>query len=386
MRTKHICLWLSAFVLSAGLLFFMWRGGNVRTTRAELCLTSSHTQTDQDVAGWWESIRASLPEDIGDELLGIETGEETVGFEYIFSLLWRGIKNESAGFFSTFFILLGIVVLGGMAMQFMATESELKKPMGLILSASCALALWQVVSGVVTTAGAMLDDLTRFTEGLVPVMVAILAGGGSGGVGVATASGFSVLMAALNVLAGRVLAPLVAICFAFSLIGAVSGEMRIDGIAKNLKEIYMTVLGVVGVIATGVFALQTTLAAARDSMAMRTARFTVGNMIPFVGGTIGAAVGTVGSSLTVIKSTVGVGAVVAALMLILPPLLMLYFTRLSLNLAGAFARLVGFDIGEKLLGEFRGIFDMTLALTALVGVVFLTYIAVFLKTALPFAA
>ncbi len=372
------------FVLFGAAL--LWQGEvPTRRVQIEICLLQSKKTESVQTDAWWAQLRESLPGDVADAVAGVESGETEVGFSYLFSVLWQGVKGGVGIFRRVFFTLLGVVLLSAVATLVAGDSAALKKPMGFLMSAVCAISLWQVTSGCGEVVNAFLKDLTSFSEGLAPVMAGILAGGGGAGASVATASGFATLMAVLEIVSGRVLAPLITICFAFSLVGAVSGDMRLDGITKNLKSLFLTLLGVVGVLAAGGFALQNIIAVASDTMAMRTARYTVGNMIPIIGGTIGAALGTIGSSLSVVKSTIGAGSVVACLMLLLPPLVALFLTRLAMNLVAGAARMVGFDTGEKLLTEFRGIFDMALALTALAGTVFLIYIAIFLKTALPFA-
>ena len=117
---------------------------------------------------------------------------------------------------------------------------------------------------------------------------------------------------------------------------------------------------------------------------MKTARYAVGNMIPIVGGTLGASLGTLGASLAAVKNGVGIGAVAVVLSLAVPCLVELYRSRLSLSLAEAFSRLLGFETGEKLLGEFRSALDMLLGVTAFTSLSFLLYLAVFVKTALPY--
>ncbi len=386
MRRYGIC---TAFCLfTAMILCLVTAGGDALSHRGvqeeirhvSVCLADDEEAREE---AWWHSLREGLPESVAGEVEQIREGEVEIGFEYLFGLLWRGVREESGGMLRTLFLLVGVTVLGGVAGLLIEESSSLKKPLGLVVSVSTALALWSVVADTMTRMTALLGDLTRFAESFTPVMAAVLAAGGATGGATLTSGGFAMVTALVEILVGRVLAPLIAVSFAFSLVGCVSDGLPIDGITANLKSIFMTVLGVVGVTVGGALALQSVLTAASDSMALRTARYTIGNMIPFVGGTIGAALGTLGSSLTVIKSRIGVGAVVACLLLILPQLVSLYLVRLSVSLSGAFARMMGFRTGEKLLGDFRSVFDMTLAVSCLAGVLFLLYLAAFLKTALP---
>ena len=144
-------------------------------------------------------------------------------------------------------------------------------------------------------------------------------------------------------------------------------------------------LGVASTLAGAGLALQTTIAAAGDSLAMRSAKYAVGSMIPLVGGSIGSALGTLTASLATVKSVVGVSGVAVLLLMTLPVLVYLLLTRLAVSVAGAVAGLFGFSAGEILLAEFRRLFDMLLAMTAAAGVTFMIYFAVFLKVAYPAA-
>ncbi len=385
---KYRKIWMTIILAAVflGMVHIQVFSVGTKERRVALLDASRDSTERSEEDAWWEEIQGSLPEHVGNEMEKIKKGDVEMGFEYLFSLFLQELKGEGNGFLRLLFTLLGVTALGAVAGMLTDENSPLKRSLNLILSATMALTLWGMFSHTLARVWVCLDDLARFSEGLVPVMTAILAGGGAGNGAATGAAGLTTLFAVLEVLVGRVLSPLIAVCFAFSLVGACSDEVHIDGIAGNLKGIYMTILGVVGMVATGAITLQSVLAASADSMAMRTARYTVGNIIPIVGGTIGAALGTLGSSLTVIKSSVGVGAIVACLILILPLVISLYLTRLSMNLSAALARMMNFKIGERLLNDFRGVVDMTLAATALSGTLFIIYIAVFLKTALPFAA
>jgi hypothetical protein len=158
--------------------------------------------------------------------------------------------------------------------------------------------------------------------------------------------------------------------------------VRTQGIAQSLRGVYLTLLGIVCTISAAALRLQTVIAAARDSVAMQTARFAVGNMIPFAGGAIGATLGTLQSSLSLIKSTVGSSAILTILLLSIPILLELWGTRLALQVASAVAQLMGYASGERLLSDLKGVVDLLLAVAALVSVTFILYLAVFLRLAL----
>ena len=328
-------------------------------------------------------LEAAIPEEYRQAFSDIDT-ETLVGAEYLFSLAADSIRKEGGKALSLLAMLIGIVVLGSVATLLMQEEkSGTRGAVSLLITAVSAIAVYGALAGTVKRVGAYLGDLLHFINGASPVLTALLAAGGSVGAASASAGAFSLGALLLENLLIGVLTPLAGVCTALALIGVISPELKPDGITRNVRWVYMTLLGVASTLAGAGLALQTTIAAAGDSLAMRSAKYAVGNMIPLVGGSIGAALGTLTASLATVKSVVGVSGVAVLLLMTLPVLVYLLLTRLAVSVAGAVAGLFGFSAGEILLAEFRRLFDMLLAMTAAAGVTFMIYFAVFLKVAYP---
>jgi len=336
-----------------------------------------------EASDWFDRFRAALPSAVAEEA-DPERAETLVGMEHFFSVLATGVRDGQAEWMATLFSLLGITVLGGVGeMLAEDTPGGIRQPVNLCVTVGAALAFYHTLSGALTRVESYLGDLLHFADGLAPVVGALWLTGGGTATAAASTGGMAILMLIVENFCIGVLTPLAAACFAFSLIGSLGKEVRVDGIAKTLRGTYLTLMGLICAVATASFSLQSVLAAGRDSVAVRTARFAVGNMIPIVGNAIGASLGTLNSSLSLIKNTVGVSGVAAVLMLTVPIFLHLYMTRLSVGICGALARLIGFRAGEGLLDDFQKIFDMMLAVTGFVSVTFVMYLAVLIRTAYP---
>ena len=124
--------------------------------------------------------------------------------------------------------------------------------------------------------------------------------------------------------------------FACNIVGKLAQEdpVRYDeahALARSMKQIYMTLMGFLTAIFSASLSLQTTLSASSDSVAMRTAKYAVGQMLPTVGSTIGATLSTRATSMNLIKTTVGAGGVGVLLMLLLPPVIELYLFSLTFS-------------------------------------------------------
>lgn len=337
-----------------------------------------------DSEAWEDAFHDALPESIIGQFEEAGSLEEMTGFQYLFGVLWKDFLGGVGDALKLLLALLAVMVLGTLAgLLGEETGEELKEALQVVIRGVCALALFGTIRGTLARAGTYLEDLAEFSQGIAPVLGGIMVAGGGATTGTVAVTSLSGMLLIFETICVEVLVPLTAVCFAFSLVGSVSKEMRLSGIIKQLKGVYMVLVGVVCAVAGAAFSMQTLLASSADSVAMRTARYAVGSMIPIVGGTIGASLGSLASSLSYIKNAVGVGAIVAVLLMVLPAIIELYLARLALGLCEGFAHLVGFEAGERMMVDFRGILDMTLAATAFASLSFVVYLAVFLKTALP---
>ena len=376
---KNKKLWLLLAVL---LCFF---GLPLHTTALPSLMPPEETSPGQDVVGAWEDAFAeALPDHLLDIFADADSLEEMTGFQFLFRVLWEDFLGGIGNALTLLLSLLGIVLFGALAnLLGEETGEELKGALQLVVRGVCAVTLFFTVRGTLSRATTYLGDLSEFSQGIAPVLGGILVTGGGVTTGTVAVTSLSGMLLIFEKICVEWLVPLTTICFSLSLVSSIAKDLRLGGILKQLKQMYMVLVGVVCAVAGAAFSMQTLLAASADSVAMRTARYAVGSMIPIVGGTIGASIGSLASSLSYIKTSVGAGAVVAVLLIVLPSIIELYLARLALGLTGGFAHLVGFEAGEKMTEDFRAVLDMTLAAVAFASLSFLMYLAVFLKTALP---
>ena len=92
-----------------------------------------------------------------------------------------------------------------------------------------------------------------------------------------------------------------------------------------------------------------------------------------------SALGTVGASVSLIKSTVGGGAVLILALLVLPSLIELYLMKLALSLGATLAEMMGFDAGKRTFASLEGVFGMALASLAWMAALFAISFGIFIK-------
>ena len=223
--------------------------------------------------------------------------------------------------------------------------------------------------------------VSGFCEGILPVFIStdVLSGMEQGAS--FTASTFGILLALVEEGIEKLALPALALLLATSLIPTPSGEIFSFG--ERVYKFYLSSLTLFSVIISTAFALQNTITLGVDRATLRALRYGVGSMIPIVGQTVAGTLSALSGGVLYVKSTLGVGTLVAIFTLALPPLLRLLLCRLALSLpsmlVGAMGEGGGMALG-RLYRTIRRLVDTTLALVALSTALFLFVVILFMKS------
>ncbi|MBE6695231.1 MAG: hypothetical protein E7587_02145 [Ruminococcaceae bacterium] len=244
-----------------------------------------------------------------------------------------------------------------------------------------ALAVYSLFSSGLTRVYTYIEDIKRFQNGLIPIMTGLYFSGGNTATAISASAGVGAALVMTENLCARTLPVLVKVCFALTLIGAVGAEINYSALCRSVRNLYMTLLSFFTMILSISMSFGQALASSADSVAARTVKFAIGNMIPIVGSTVNSAYGTLASSLSLIKSTLGASSIVALLLLTLPVIIYLLLLRLSLNICASVSDMLGCAKIGKLYTDFRTVYDLALAAVIFCTLVFIIIISLFVKCA-----
>lgn len=205
------------------------------------------------------------------------------------------------------------------------------------------------------------STLNAMTAALLPLLGVLYAMGGNLGTAVSATAGLSVYMTLMEELVGKSILPFCCICLAFALVGALDTGIRVGGLLSTVKKNYTTALAFLMMLLLAMLSAQTVLSAGSDSLAMRSAKFAAGNLIPVVGGSVSELLRTVSTGVGYLRSTLGICSILLLLLTLLPTLVQLLLTRLTWQLCASFADLLGCDGEKKLLDEFASLEGYLLA-------------------------
>ena len=215
----------------------------------------------------------------------------------------------------------------------------------------------------------------------VPLMGALYAMGGNVGAAVAHHGVMTAFLAMLETVISGTVMPVAGICLALALADALSGKSTLRSLAGLIKRTYTLTFSFLMLLLCGILGIQTTLAKGSDTLALRTVRFAAGSFLPVVGGSISEALRTVSGSVTYLRAVVGSGVIVVFLLSFLPVFLPLLLGRITFQLGGAAAKLLGCDHEEKLLSELAAVYGYFMAVVASLFVMIVFSLTLFTRCA-----
>lgn len=308
-------------------------------------------------------------------------GEKRVNlFQKVWQIITQSLKGnlpavtKSAGLILCMLILCCVMH----ALKFDNSQA-LDTAVGFISVLVLSATAYSVLYNLFVLVKAAMETVSLTMASLLPTMAALYSYGGSVAAGATSVSGLSVFLSILSLICTKVLLPLLQICFALALTGALPNGINLSAVTHLVKTTATTLLGFAFTLLSFLLYFQTTVAAASDNFVARSVRFASGNFIPIIGGVLGDASRTVAASVSVIKGTVGTAGVVLVLSSVLPMVILTLLYKLVFSFSAAAAKSLGCDRESVLLYDLSGILSILLALTIGAGCVCIIGLAVFVK-------
>ena len=217
-----------------------------------------------------------VPDSISEDLKSAEGVQEALGLDGLVSEIVQCIKKEKGQILGFFMTLLGALVL-------LSLSSSVTGACGAVTSASVgtvvSLLIFSSVHSIFSAVTAAINEANNFFVALIPVAVGVTSlGGGTFAAGV-QATGMSVTAAALSKLWGSAFTAISGLGLSMALISSYGGRSTAT-VSLWVKKTFSWFLGIATAAIGGTIALQTMVASARDSAAMRAARYAASGMIP----------------------------------------------------------------------------------------------------------
>ena len=325
-----------------------------------------------------EEYISDLEEILPDSLSGItENTDELIeyaGARWIFGEI-LSVLNEGGGEIGGFLVLLiGLVALVGLASLCPGNFSTAVKTCVCIVASVLIFERLSRLFGSVTES---LSQLCDFFGALIPITVGVTALGGGAASAAVQSSGMYTALSLIGGFGGEIFSSLSALGLAMSLASAMGSEGAL-AVSRGVKSLFGWLLGIFTAVLTGTLSLQTMIASAADSAAIRAAKYMASGLIPVVGTTVSSALSTLAGGLSYAKGVIGGGAIVALLSIALSPLVMLLAYRLTLSIGIILSDFTGGG-ASGIFSAYRFSLDTLIALYALSAVIFIFQTVLFIK-------
>ena len=292
----------------------------------------------------WDSLpeeTQELLEELGVEGVGWEslaTVEPQSFFEMLLGFFTGGLSQPLAAGASLLGIMLVCALTNGMKLSF--GERQTGSVLGMVGTlCACAVIAPPVIS-CIQQASTLIEGAGGFLLAGAPVLAGLMLACGQP----VSASGWTVFLLAagngISLLSSVVLLPVMHIFLAFSLVSAVSPDIRLDSLCGVFAKTVRWVLVLAVTIFTSLLSAQSLISASADGASVKAAKLFAG-FVPVVGTVLGDAMGTVQSCVRLLKSGVGAFGLLAALCIFLPVVAQCLLWIFCCTLCGAAGDLLG---------------------------------------------
>lgn len=307
----------------------------------------------------WEALpetTQSLLADLGVERFNLSS-IKALQPNSVLTTLWDVAASESTPAVRVAGTVLGALLLCSLldGLRRLADEPAMNDVFRMVGLLAVGLSLMAPLCDCLRQAAEAVDGALVFMGSFVPVYAAVLASNGQMTSALSYQSVVLFVSEGLTGLMGRVVTPLLSVSLGLGVAGGLGTEWKLDAIGGFFNKLCAWLVGLGCTIFVGMLSLQSLVGASTDSVAIRAVRFSVVNLVPVVGSSIGEAFGTVKNCLAVLRTTLGAFGVTSTAVLILPSLLSCGWWILLLGLCASASDVLGFAALSRLLKTAAGV-------------------------------
>ncbi len=202
---------------------------------------------------------------------------------------------------------------------------------------------------LINSCASAVKGISVLMNGFVPLYAGILTVGGRG----VTATGMSFLLLAAAGLVGSlssfVIVPLMSCYLGVGVVGSVMPLGTTSRMGDGIKKAAIWLLSLILTVFIGILSVQTCVNKATDNLGLKTVRFMLGSFVPVAGGALSESLGTLLGSMGLLKSSVGMFAVVAIAATVLPLVIEMLIWRFMLFALDMIVEVLGIDMKKDVL-------------------------------------
>lgn len=330
----------------------------------------------------YKNFADSIPDDIADKLPDsvIDGDSENIadgvsemsGVRFLLSELSDGLLSGVKSSLPLVCGVCGLLLIASLITMVSQSFSENSGASVRLISKLCVFA--SVASGIMGS----LDSLKEYFQGLcalaaayIPLSAALYSMGGNVSAAVASSSSFGVTLTVCEFIFAYTVFPVFCFCMCINICSVFEPSRALCRISESVKKNYTLLLSLLMAILTVSISAQTFIAAKADNLAMRGAKFILGNFIPIFGGAVSSTLGNVASSVELMRGCVGIGGIIIIILMLLPMVAELFVMRMLYSVSSVFAGIIGCEEEGGLLSEISSLYGYLLGVAAICSSAFI---------------
>ena len=277
--------------------------------------------------------------------------------------------------------LIGIILIYALfdALKSSFGSESLKKVFTVCTVSGAILIIYDAVSSCYTGATEVIEQLTLFMKGMIPVMASATI---FSGYPVSATVSQSLIFTIMEIMAqfnATIFMPLVTVYFALLIAGSISQNISLRGVTDLAKNLFMWGSGLLLTVFLGVMSLQTVLSSSADSVTRRSVKYAMGSFIPVLGGLLSESVDMVLSCAISVKSIVGVFGIGIIVFTVITPVIGIIINMFFVNITCGVSDILGAEGITTFLRGVQSVLGMLLTLILTLSVMSILVFVIFIN-------
>ncbi len=346
------------------------------------CLTINVYSDDLDK--YIEMLDEILPENVKDQYVVSKDEVKLPGFNEILSSVFKEIRSGLLRPMQTFASLLFIITVASLYHCFgsVVTKTKISRIFDCVCNLCITLSFINISFSSIDVAYDFIKQIADLSMSLFPIISGVSIVSGNINEATVMGSGLILFVSICQAVMCNMLVPILKFMCALTICSCFDNSfIDLSGFVKFLKGIFSTVLSFCMMLFGAVLSYQSIVSSAKDSLSIKTIKFTAGSAIPIVGASVGEALKTIGGALSLLKSIVGGVGVSVVLLLLLPCVLILIIDRIALSAGAACSKILGCKREAKYLESMVSVYGFIIALICVCSFMLIFILTIFAATA-----
>lgn len=288
----------------------------------------------------------------------------------IFQLIFDMVRGEIKEPLKALLKVTGIVLLVSVCSGFFPDDEKSKTVLNMICGCVTVLGIFAPAMKSVSAAVSAIGMCADFEKALIPVLATVLTANGNPSLALTYKGAAFAAAEFIGSLASETAMPLIGISAALGITGAMLPTLRLSAISEVMRKTATTVLGCTAGLFTGFLSLKSVLSSSADGLVVKGVKM-ASSFIPVVGNALGEAYTSVFASMSLLRSSIGIYAIVVIFVTGVPVAINLALWVFAMRIACSVSELLDCRVCSEILRNIAFVFSLTNAILVLCMAVFI---------------